>query len=268
MIKLITIDLDGTLLNNEMEVSVQNLEALQYAKEKGVHVAIATGRPLVFTKAYMKQLGLDTYILYNGAQIIHKNQDLVPSTYLSKDIIKTTINAIEKLHSSYMLHGQDTVFYTPSKRVEYLKMMSQKIKEKNLRPKFEIVEDLDLILEEHDFNKVLVVEQDPEKYNVVHRYLTETLSNVEITRSSSFYIEVLPKGIAKGNAVKILAEHLGIKQEDIMAIGDQENDLSMITYAGIGVAMGNATDLVKNTANYVTFTNNENGVSKAIKNFL
>jgi len=87
-------------------------------------------------------------------------------------------------------------------------------------------------------------------------------------KSSPFYFEILNKEASKGAAVANLAQHLGIKQEEIMAIGDNENDLSMIEYAGLGVAMGNAVPLIKEAANVVTATNDEHGVAEAIKKFV
>ena len=267
MIKLIAIDLDGTLLQKNLEISPENLQSIKDAVQKGIHVVIATGRPLLFTKPYMKTLNLTTpYIMYNGGQILLHDQNTLESSMLTKKQVLDTVSLLEEHNTAYMLYTDDTVYYKPCKRIEFLKEMSYKVEE-NLRAKFVLVEDYKSIIKDNDFNKVLVVEENKELYPIVYKRLQEITDQFDILMSSSFYIEVIPKGISKGSALKKVAELLNVKQGEIMAIGDQENDVSMIEYAGLGVAMGNANETLKSIADYISLTNSENGVSHAIKRF-
>lgn len=266
MIKLIAIDLDGTLLNNNMEISEENKKAILEAKSKGVKVVICTGRPYVFTKMYIHLLQLDTpTIMFNGGVI--KYQDFNKETFLRKDQVFQTVSLLHQKSVSYMLYTEDTVYYIPSKRVTYLKKMSLHVPE-DIRAKFVEITDYQSLVQEHDFHKVLIVEQDEEKYPILYDYLKETLKDCDIVQSSSFYIEVLPKGISKGNALQMVSDYYGIQAEDIMAIGDQENDRSMVQFAGIGVAMENANQSLKEVADYITDSNESDGVSKAIKKYV
>ena len=268
MIKLIAIDLDGTLLTKNLEISKENLAAIKQARERGVHVVIATGRPMLFTKPYMKVLNLDTpYIMYNGGHIMNADQSTIESNFLTEDQVLETVSLLEQHNTAYMLYTDNTVFYKPCKRIEFLKEMAQHVEE-SLRAKFELVTDFKKVIKENKFNKVLIVEENKEQYPIVYERFMKLSGTYDILMSSSFYIEVIPKGTSKGTALEKVGKLLNVKQSEIMAIGDQENDVTMIEYAGIGIAMGNAIESVKKQADYVTLTNKENGVAHAIKRFV
>ena len=268
MIKLIAIDLDGTLLYKNMTITLENLEAIKEAQDKGIKVVVATGRPFLFTRPYMEILNFDTpYIMYNGGSIIYGDGTVLKETIMPQSQIMAAVELCEQHNTSYMLYGNDTVYYKPSKRVEFLKEMSLQMEE-HLRAKFELITDYKTLIQEMDFGKVLIVEEDVEEYPVVYKRMQTLEETNDILQSSSFYIEIIPKGVSKAKALEVVASKYNIKQSEIMAIGDQENDVSMIKYAGIGVAMGNAIDEVKKQADYVTLTVKENGVAHAIKRFV
>ncbi len=185
MIKLIAIDLDGTLLNKNIEISKENLDAINEAKDKGIHIVIATGRPLLFTKPYMKSLNLKTpYIMYNGGMIMASDLEVIESASLTKKQVLDTVSILEEHNTSYMLYTDDTVYYKPSKRIEFLKKMSLHVEE-SLRAKFQLVTDYEAVIEENDFNKVLVVEEDLELYPVVYKRLSKLKDEFDILMSSS-----------------------------------------------------------------------------------
>lgn len=116
-------------------------------------------------------------------------------------------------------------------------------------------------------NKFVCIEQDSEKLHALGRLL-ETLPGLEITSSWADNYELMPRGVSKGRAVQELAEQMGIGPDQVMTLGDFDNDLSMIEYAGFGTAMGNASPRVKAAAKYVTLTNDEDGVAAAIRKFV
>lgn len=266
MIKLIAIDLDGTLLDSDMTISKENQEAIKYATNKGVKVMICTGRPYIFTTLYKEMLDLDTPLVsFNGGQIKHK--EFNEQTFLSQSQIEKAMALLEEYNIGYMLTTETTMYHTPSKRAEYLKEMSKKIPE-HLRAKFELVTDYKSLIHRHQFHKVLIVEQDASKYQGVYNLVKEAMTECDVVASSSFYVEILPKGISKGNALQKVANFYGINQEETMAIGDQENDVTMIRYAGIGIAMGNAKENIKAIADDITDTNINNGVAKAIRKYV
>lgn len=268
MIKLIAIDLDGTTLNKDMRISDENLTAIHKALKMDIKVIIATGRPKVFTTLYKDMFNTNLpFIMYNGGEIydFYKDESLYDQL-LKPTIIEETLDMLEQHNTAYMLYGEKNVYYKPCPRVEFLKSFASSIPLEHRATFVEIIDYKD-ILEIEPFHKVLIVEQNEEIYRDVHKRVINLRINADIVRSSSFYIEVIPKGVSKGNAVKKLAELYSINQSEVMTIGDQENDISMIKYAGIGVAMCNATEGVKEVADYVTLSNIENGVAYAINKF-
>lgn len=269
MIKLVAIDLDGTLLNKQMEISKENLEAIKKAQELGIKIVIATGRPYVFTKVFNEILHLDTpYIMFNGAMVRNlETNDIISNHTLSKETVLKTLTLLEDTSTPYMVYSDDVVYYKPCDRVSYLMKMSKKIREE-IRASFVEVEDFHELANTHDFNKILVVEQDKTKYEKIHASLSNIKDNFDICRSSSFYIEVIPPGISKKEGIKTLSEYYNISPNEIMALGDQENDVEMISYVKYGIAMGNAIEQVKEVSYDVTLSNEESGVSHTIKKYI
>lgn len=265
MIKLVAIDLDGTLLNKDMEISNTNKEALNALIKNNIKIVIATGRPDLFVKQFVEELNLDTpYILFNGGLVKNfQTNEILVRTLLDKKIILKTLHLLEENNTAYMLYGESEVFYKECNRVDYLMKMSQKVDEKH-RAKFTYIKDYHQIVEHNEFNKVLVIEEDKEKYEIIYQKLQNIKTDFDIVRSTSFYIEIIPKGVSKKEGIKAVSEYYNISKDEIMALGDQENDLEMIKYVTYGIAMGNAIDKIKEQAYDVTLENTENGVAYAI----
>ncbi len=269
MIKLIASDLDGTLLNKDMEISKENLEAIKKAQALGVKFVVATGRPYVFTKVFQQVLQLDTpYLMFNGGLVRKLSSDeVLSSSYLSKDVVLKTLTLLEETKTPYMVYQDNEVFYKPCNRVSYLMKMGEQFEEK-YRAKFTLASNFHELANKYDMNKVLVVEEDKEKYEIIYKKLKEIQNDFDIVRSSSFYIEVIPKGVNKSMGLQKIAEYYNISPNEIMALGDQENDVEMISYAKYGIAMENAIDKVKEVAYDVTLKNTENGVAHAINKYV
>ncbi len=265
MYKLAVFDLDGTLLNNEHAISKENLEAINMLLENNIKVIIATGRSNELLKVYIKALNItEDIITCNGTVIGHPFKD----TMLYEDNVPK--EEVRKALKMCLEYDHQFLVYTSKAIVARKKDFEMFTKEKNAdifkeyNPNYILITDINEIIDNYNVNKVLIIERDEEKYieltNRVKNY-----TNVAHTQSFKSYVDIGPLNNSKGNAVKILCKQFGIKLEEVIAFGDQMNDISMISIAGFGVAMGNAKDEVKEIADFVTLTNDENGVAYAIK---
>lgn len=264
---MIAIDLDGTLLNSNKEISVRNKEALKKAKAAGVKIVICTGRPLTAIEKYLEELNL----LDEGDYSITFNGGLVQKTN-SGEIIEKALMPLEDVHDLHQLAvdlnvpldvlSDGLVRQLPTSE-EYFSLYG----ELNNLLTFKTFE-LSQLKKEHIFNKaVIAIDAD---------YLDEQITKIpagfyerfEIIKTRNNLLEFMPKGITKAYGISLLGKDLGITQEEMMTIGDEENDLPMIQYAAYGVAMANAVPMVKEAAAIITDDNDHDGVAKAIEKFV
>lgn len=264
MYKLIAIDMDGTLLNDQHHVTPGVKEALQQAKAEGATVVLCTGRPLGGVTRYLLELELtteDDYVIaYNGAlvQNTHTNENVVSLTLGYQDLLDLS-NVAADLQTPMHFFDQQKL-YTFDKDVSPYTVYESYVTQVPLsfRTKDEFDEDIVL-------PKIMFID-DPEKLEKTKASIPNHIKErYEMVQSAPFFLEILHKEASKGNAVKHLAEKLGIAQEEVMCIGDNGNDLSMIQYAGCGVAMENAIPALKEAADFITKSNNEDGVAYAIQ---
>jgi Cof subfamily protein (haloacid dehalogenase superfamily) len=265
MYKLVAIDMDGTLLNGEKQISPENYEAIQKARESGVKVVLASGRPLVGFKRYLEELNLvseDDYVVaFNGA--------IVQSSGGNKVISKIALD-LEDYEELYELSKQlkvnihaltENTVISP-KDSKYTRLES----EINLiHSEIIAVED---VPKDTTILKVMFID-DPKIIDEIIEKIPETVSSkYTIVRSEPFFLEFLHKSVNKGAGVEALAKNLNIKQEEVICIGDAGNDIHMVKYAGLGVAMGNAFPELKRVASFITKTNDQNGVAHVINKFI
>ena len=268
MYKLAVFDMDGTILNSKHKISKENMQAISNLEKSGVRIIIATGRPSELLKKYTNEMEIDDYVINcNGSVIGHPFKDdfLHQNTIDRENVIKL-IDMCEENSYDYLVYTKDAVISKDNERLSLFKKIGESYKEED---KANIIqtEDADYIKNNFLPNKILILEKDPEKYKGLWKRI-KGFRGIEYTQSWIGALDVSPIGDTKGNAVRILCEHYGILQEEVIAFGDQLNDVSMIKYAGLGIAMGNAEDEVKSVANYVTLTNDENGVADAIKKII
>lgn len=267
--KLIVTDMDGTLLNSKGQVSKENISALKEIQAKGIHVAIATGRIYTTAKVYAKLLGIVTPIICcNGAMVKNlKNDKEIYINPMSKEDCLKVIDICREHNLYFHFYSDDTIY---GERLEhkmlYFSEWGETLAEED-RIKIELVKDSKEVIKRETIYKFGIQDDDLEKIDKIAEILNSTL-DVEAHKSLSNMLDIMNKGVTKGKAVQNLAKSLGVKQEEIIAIGDNENDLSMITYAGLGVAMGNAEDKVKKASNYITYTNDNHGVAEVVKKFM
>ncbi len=263
--RVIALDLDGTLTNNEKEITPRTLKALFKAQEEGAIIVIASGRPSFGIKSVSDSLEMSTrggYILsYNGGKIIDTTtHQSVFKRKLPEDVIPTVYHYAKE--KGYALLGyKDGKIITETPDDEY-------VWEERRTNKMEI-DGVDNLLEALVANpcKLLMTghEEDMAK---AESDLKEMLgSKMDIFRSAPFDLELVPKGIDKAETLKMLLEMLHLTPADLIAFGDGYNDLSMVKLAGMGVAMANAVPELKEVADYITLSNEEDGVAAALEHF-
>lgn len=264
MYKLIAIDIDGTLMNDRKEITKEVNEAIQAAKAKGVKVVICTGRPIVGVQSIIEELKLneeDEYVItFNGALVQNTyNQDVESQITLNYENLKELYDLSLKLNSP--LHFFDTEnLFTPNREISKYTIHEAHINQIPLHylPIEEAAKDMVI-------PKVMFIDEPERLDKIIGNIPEEFWDKYTFVKSTPFFLEILDPSVSKGNAVKLLAEKLGITREEVICIGDGENDLSMIEYAGCGVAMANAVSLVKEAAQFHTLSNNEHGVAHAIE---
>ncbi|WP_206854560.1 Cof-type HAD-IIB family hydrolase [Candidatus Enterococcus mangumiae] len=267
MIKLIAIDLDGTLLNEEKKISPENKEALTKAKAQGVKIVLCTGRPLAAMAHYLQELGLveegDYSITFNGG-LVQKND--------TGEIIEKKAMAVSDIHRLYALSQElDLPLDVLSDNV-VLQLPSAPRKQSlynvlNNLLQFQPAELAD-ITDEFVLNKAVIAYEQDELDAKIKEIPSAYYDSYEVIKTRNVLLEFMPKGVTKAYGISLLAKDLGLERSEIMAIGDEENDLPMIEYAGLGVAMENAVPFVKEAADHVTASNIEHGVAQAIKQFV
>lgn len=270
--RLICIDMDGTLLNDQNQVPMANQEALREAYNQGVTIAITTGRHLRNASMFGEMIGVPgPVIAANGAQIgvLDREEPLINQCMTKEALVKFYDKAKHYDLSLFCMTEWGVVTNVHLPEDHHYKVHNNKTPEAS---RLIIKEDLDLYEAFEVFDgeiiKVLCVEEvDTEKLTKLRQEL-EREGCFEIVSSWHNNIEVMSPGISKGEGVRRLADYLAIPREQIMCIGDSENDLSMIQYAGLGVAMGNATEQIKAAADYITATNLEAGVAQAVRHFV
>lgn len=265
MIKLIAIDLDGTLLRTDKTLSDENIKAIHYAQSKDVKVVLCTGRPYLATRDFAKSIGFDGddeyLVVFNGSQVLKANtaEVLVNDTIDTSDF-KKWYSETERLDlpmnpidgefvydpMSYP-EGHESTYETPAPRKTV---------------------DFAQFEENHAFNKFVICTTTDHLSKQMPSLDASLMEEYQVVLSHPHQLEIGKLNVNKGNALKQLGEKINIKPEEMMTIGDQNNDQTMIDMAGVGVAMGNAVENILNSADYVTDTNDNDGVAKAIYHFI
>lgn len=271
MYRLVAIDLDGTLLDMNKNISQRNKRAIALAIEKGVKIVICSGRVYKGARLYAKQVdSKDPVIACNGA-IISENIDgkVIYSNNIETDDCLKVIDICHKYEVYYHIYAGDVML------TEELGFTSLNYFVKNQelphedRVVIEVVENMaDKIKSiQGQVLKCVVVTDDTQLLKRIRSEI-EQIPSIEVISSYFDNIEVMNKGVSKGAALKRLSELLDIPPEEMLAIGDNENDISMLKYAGLGVVMDNGEDCAKEAAQYVTASNSQDGVAEAIEKFV
>jgi len=275
--KMLVTDMDYTLLNKEKKISERNSEAFRKAIEKGVHMVVATGRIYTSARVYAKLLGVSTPIIASNGAIIreavfNKPEDTERTIFrdtLNKETLKEMIRLSHKYGLFSHFFTEDTIYAEKLVNVSLRYTEWNKYLGQEDQVQVKIVDDIEeaLLKEKAGILKAVVVDSDDEKLQGLRNDICAT-GLVTVSQSMKGNLEVMNKGVTKGNAVRILAGMYGIGREEIIAVGDNENDISMIEYAGLGIAMGNAEEVLKSAADYITGDYMADGVAEAIERFI
>ena len=265
MYKLIAIDMDGTLLREDKTISDRTKKAIQMAHEKGVKVVLASGRPIEGLERYLKELNLcsdEDYVLsYNGSvvQNVGTREVIAQSALKGKDL-KYLYELAQKLGVNIHAFSKEGCI-TP--KINEYSLVEGRINGIDVK---EV--DYDTIDMDEDIIKIMMVDPEEILEEAIKNLPPEVYEAYTVVRSAPFFLEFLNKASGKAVGVKALSEHLDIQREEVMCIGDAGNDLDMIEFAGLGVAMGNAFEEVKKAADYITASNEEDGVAEVIEKFI
>jgi Cof subfamily protein (haloacid dehalogenase superfamily) len=266
-IKLIAIDMDGTLLNPQSQVSEKVAESIFAARKQGVKVVLTTGRPYIGVQHYLQLLDLQN----PGDYCITNNGALVQEADSGRCLSEITLSFDDYLYFESLARELNVHFhalshrdlYTANRDISRFTVLESHLSRIPLH--FRQPQEMDKTL---TFPKVMMIDE-PE---IIDRAIAQMPAHLHqkytIMKSAEYYLEILDKRVNKGAGVKALAERLSISRQEVMAIGDQENDLAMLEYAGLGVAMGNGIERVKAISQFVTRSNAEDGVAHAINQFV
>lgn len=262
--RMIALDMDDTLLNDNIKISKENIKAIKKAKEKGTIITICSGRASKSIENLVKDIDFispnDYFISYNGAVITDFNGNNIFYKPIQGQILKDLIHIGREFGVDVQLYYNNKIIVSEyTDRVKLYEQMNT----------FPVTIEKDL--EKYNESvKVLFNYDDVEKLEKLRLYILQLYSDkVNVFFSKPTYLEVLSKEANKGVALKYLSNHININRDEIIAVGDSFNDTYMIEYAGMGVAMNNAHTEIKKIANYVTkYDNNENGVSEVIEKFI
>ena len=264
--KMLVLDLDGTLTNNYKEITPRTKEALMQAQAKGVRVVLASGRPTYGITPIANELMLTNHggfiLAFNGGKIIdYTSRETVFEQTIGKPEVEALYNAADKAGLAILTY-QDYGIVTTQKDNNYVEHEAF-INKLPVTQCDNFVEDL-----QYPINKCLIV-GDPTPLHELELQLSKDLfGQVEVYRSAGFFLECVPPGVDKAKSLERLLAMVNIDKDDVIAVGDGFNDLSMIEYAGLGVTMDNAPGEVKSRANFVTSSNDEDGVAKVIEKFI
>lgn len=277
-IKAIVLDLDGTLLNDEKKIPIQTKKALIAAQKMGIKVILASGRPTSGMLHYAEELQMDQHhgliVSYNGAYVldVHTQKELF-SQPLSIEDSKNILEHLKQFKVKPMI-AKDDYMYVNNVFDGLLDLASSNelfniIEYESRGGNFKLCEKEDLAaFVDFPLHKILVAAQPEylqEHWQNIFAPFKQTVSGVF---SAPMYFEFTDQGIDKANALKQTLPPLGIHQEHLISFGDGHNDLSLIHYAGMGIAMGNAVEALKSAADKITLSNNEDGIAKALSELL
>jgi len=266
--KLVVTDMDGTFLNSKDEISEENLKIVKELNESGILFSIATGRLDTMIKPYLRQIGNNNPIIScNGALVRNLSKgEFYHAQIIEREDFTKIVDICKKNNLVFAVYCEYTVYSESIEgRVKYFAERNESLCEEE-KVAIKIVDNIYSDLDEKVF-KILVTNDNFELLEQVKEEINK-IPGIEAIKSSSNLLDIMTAGVTKGNALKDLAETLKIKREEIIAIGDNHNDISMLEYAGYAIAVGNAEQAVKDIADLVTATNDEDGVAKALRQVL
>lgn len=264
MYKMIVLDMDDTLLCNEHKISERNKKAILKAQENGVYVVLASGRPTGAMVEYAKELQMDKFesyiISYNGGEIIAcKDNKLIFEQALTMEEIHDLYDFSREHKVQIITYHNNEIISEDSSEYIDVEVNITKMKHNKVSSFKEYMTTGAI--------KCIMLEE-PSYLKEVEKKLKAIKTDKSVAISKPFFLEVMPQGIDKGQTLDRLVKQLGIKQEEVMAVGNAHNDLSMIEYAGLGVWVANVDKELIPLGDAIVASNLDDGVAEAIEKFV
>ncbi len=263
--KLIAFDVDDTLLTTEKVISPKTKQALLNAQKNGIKLCVASGRLPYGVKPYAEELDVlnngGYYLGFNGGAVLNSGNELIGKTYLDSKYIEPVYEVLRPTNVTTMVHKGD-IIYADRKVNDYTHIEPDVI-----GLPLNLVDDIAEFVD-WKLHKILLCGEPGELKEVEGKLKAKFADDVDIYLSAPWFLEVMPNGVNKGLGVEKVCADMGISMDEVMAFGDNYNDIPMLEMAGLGIAMGNAEDEVKNSADYVTDTCDLDGIAKALGKFL
>jgi len=264
--KLIALDLDGTLNNDQKQITPKTKAALMAAQERGIRVLLASARPSPGLYKERDILRLQDHggilMSYNGGRIVDAATNRVLfETAMDRETARTVLRRLEALPVTPILDDGKQFFVTDARgyKVDY------ECKNNNM-----VCTEVGNLADFLHFDPIkILMSVEPGLLPQVQRRIADFLpAGLTVVQTAPFYLEVIPRRIHKGQGIGDVCRALGISPAEVIAFGDAENDIPMLQAAGVGVAMGNAADAVKAAADHVTLSNNDDGIAFALEKYL
>lgn len=260
-IKAIALDLDGTLLNSNKEISTENINVLKKLYEKGINIIIVTGRTFEATKKILNLFDFPIHtICYNGAKILDSSTGKTLYELPLDDIIVKNLISVSREHNVHLNLYQDNIWFVENSSSDetlyYSNHTSLIPKEKN----FDTFND-------YRMTKGLFIADNQKLHHIEDILLNKLKLDIHTTYSQNNYLEILNKDVNKGKTLLQYLKNLNINSNECIAFGDAENDIEMLQSVKYGVAMENGADSVKRSVKYITKSNNDHGIAYFLNNF-
>lgn len=264
--RLICADIDGTLLNDKKEISLPTIESLRHAAERGVSVALVSGRMPAGVELIEKELGFPCIKVCNAGTYILQGDRCIFSQHMQPEDMRAIGREVARKHSLALWIFRGRKWYVTEidgfirREIGIIRTIPELANEEELAECWE---------QEGTGPNKLLLAADPRLIPTLHREI-EGLgrTGVRMACSADTFLEIFPRGVTKGTALTAVCRQLGIPPEQTLAFGDHELDIPMIEAAGVGIAMENAIDGLKEKADYVTKSNNEDGIAWALEKLL
>ena len=266
--KLLCVDIDGTLASDDKSISQENKQALRQAYLAGIKIAIASGRSAISVSSLLEDIGIPQILIcLNGAYIEVDGQEVSCHVFDSRQL-----NQAYQIVKKFNTNATFNTSQISIRNSDVSKEWKKQIEEGSLKADYLIAntqQEYENLIFEHqnEIVKISILERDMKKYELIRKAFEDT-GMFSVVKSDVDYVDISDKKSTKGNGVITLAKYFHIPLSQVVCIGDNENDYDMLKVAGLAIAMKNATQSIKELADWITDDNNHNGVAKAIQKLL
>ncbi|MBP2058994.1 Cof subfamily protein (haloacid dehalogenase superfamily) [Lactobacillus colini] len=268
MIKLVAIDTDGTLLNSKNKILPSTKQVIKDSLDKGIKIVLCSGRPIAGLRPYMDELGIsgpNQYVVtLNGAIVRNADNHILAQDLVDNETYRKLTEFARENNVPFNIVDPDSKIITADHDIDYIELLQAWENHAGM-----LVRQPDELPADFEISKGCFVSTDPEVLNKIEPKVREQFGgDLYIVRADDYFLEVLHPNVSKGNGLINLGNKIGIKTEKMMALGDSGNDISMFEIVGQAVAMGNGSLEAKNAADYVTASNDEDGIAQAFQKFV